>query len=79
MKTTWVDWGGMTAASDGGQRTAPGGFRHQGPDAPSAWLSLVGLRPRSARLRFTRHPQSSLGSQPCVDIMLYTDFDVFVL
>src|SRR5271157_6655770 len=36
MKTTWVDWGGMTAASDGGQRTAPCGFHHQGPDAPSA-------------------------------------------
>jgi hypothetical protein len=23
-------------------------------DAPSAWLSLAGLRPRRARLRFTR-------------------------
>ena len=36
MGSTWPIWGGLTVASGGRQRTAPGGFDHQGPDAPSA-------------------------------------------
>ena len=36
-----------------GPRRSPGAARAIG--APSAWLSLAGLRPRRARLRFTRH------------------------
>jgi len=40
------------------KKAAPDGIRRQGPDAPigapSAWLSLVRLRPRRAGLRFTR-------------------------
>lgn len=46
--------------SDCIKETAPGGFHRQGPDAPSAWLSLVELRPRGARLRFTKQHNSSL-------------------
>src|SRR5271157_4824241 len=59
MGSTWPFLGDPTVASGGRQRTAPGGFDHQGSDAPSAWLSLVGLRPRRARLRFTRQHQSN--------------------
>ena len=36
MGSTWPFLGDPTVASGGWQRTAPGGFDHQGPDAPSA-------------------------------------------
>src|SRR5208337_1108285 len=36
MGSTWPFLGDPTVASGGRQRTAPGGFDHQGPDAPSA-------------------------------------------
>jgi hypothetical protein len=54
----WLDFQGITRVSERGER-APGLARPApGPrwpfGTPSAGLSLVGLRPRRARLRFTR-------------------------
>lgn len=52
------DFQGMTPASDDSAGSAPAhegaGASHQAIGPPSIWLSLAGLRPRSARFRFTR-------------------------
>ena len=57
--TKQLEWilGGITPVSDGNKKRPPMTFATRGlmhPGAPSAWLSLVGLRPRRARLRFTK-------------------------
>ena len=47
-------WQGVQGEENGPRREAPA----RGPRRPwrtLTWLFLVGLRPRSARLRFTRH------------------------
>ena len=41
MGSTWPFLGDPTVASGGRQRTTPGGFDHQGPDAPSRTVGLV--------------------------------------
>ena len=52
-----MDFRGIAPVSEGRQESPPATRVGRGPGAfgaPSAELSLVGLRPRRARLRFTR-------------------------
>src|SRR5271157_1535684 len=58
-----VDFGGIAPVSEGWEEAPVHGRGRGTPGsalgAPSAELSLVGLRPRRARLRFTRRPDSN--------------------
>ena len=57
-----MDFRGIAPVSEGGEEGPPTTSVGRGPGAfgaPSAGLSLVGLRPRRARLRFTRRRQST--------------------
>ena len=57
-----VDFGGIAPVSEGSEEGPPATSVGRGPGAfgaPSAELSLVGVRPRRARLRFTRRRQGN--------------------
>jgi hypothetical protein len=57
-----MDFRGMAPVSDGAEEAPRATLVGEGPRAigsPSAGLSLVGLRPRRARLCFTRRAESN--------------------
>ena len=68
----WLDFGGMTLVSDGMKEMAPGGFHHQGPDAPSAhrrpgypWSGCVPAEPDSVSAgRISLAPTEQRGKPP---------------